>query len=34
LTDTLDNLRSNRSLALRVFSVLVLFIIMFIIFAA
>jgi syntaxin 5 len=34
LTDTLDSLRSNRSLVLRVFSVLVLFIIMFIIFAA
>ena len=34
LTDTLDNLRSNRSLAIRLFSILVAFIIMFIIFAA
>lgn len=34
LTDTLTNLQTNRALALRVFSVLVLFIIMFIIFAA
>lgn len=34
LTDTLENLRSNRSLAIRVFSVLVVFIITFIIFFA
>lgn len=34
LTDTLENLRSNRSLAIRVFSILVVFIIAFIIFIA
>lgn len=34
LTDTLDNLRSNRSLALRLFSIFVVFIVAFIIFAA
>jgi len=34
LTDTLDNLRSNRALALKVFGVLVLFIILFITFFA
>jgi len=34
LTDTLDNLRSNRALALRLFSILVVFIVMFIVFFA
>jgi syntaxin 5 len=34
LTDTLESLRTNRMLALKVFSVLVAFIVFFIIFAA